>query len=136
MNIAQRIAKYKAAFYNDTARGNVLYVPDLNFWFANAQITRDGDKITLTGTTLFFESDPFTVMPELPARLKLAIEAAGYPALDIAITPTEHKITYSYENDAGVEAGSFLMSLRHYVKQGFKIQQQQKDGIQTQWPTK
>ncbi len=130
MNILQKIAAYKNAFYNDSARGNVLYVSDLNLWFANCEITRGNGTITLTGTLPFFDSDPFTVMTELPERLKAAIEAAGYPANGLEIYPTQNRITYSYENNADLEAASFLMSLRHYVKQGFKIKQRQAAGAE------
>ena len=124
-----QIRAYKNAFYYDDKRGSVIYVPSLNEWFAKCEITIRDNLVTLTGKMHFFESDPFTVMPELPKRFELAMQEAGYPPLEISIIPTDNKISYKFNDaDRVRDAGSFLMSLRHYVKQGFKIKEREARG--------
>lgn len=129
MNVQQQIQAYKKAFYKNDERGAVLYVPNLNEWFASCDIMRNGCDVTIKGTIPFFESDPFTVMTELPERLKEAIAAAGHPVLQIAIEPTENKIVYSYEKGDDLAAANFLFQLRFYVSEGIKKKLHAERGI-------
>jgi hypothetical protein len=133
MAIQDQIRAYKEAFYKDNARGEVVYVPSLNEWFAKCDITRNGKDVTLHGRIEFFESDPFTIMPELPNRLNLAMEAAGHKALQIAIEPTKNKIIYSFKDGEDLPASIFLVALRQYVKDGIKLRRAEDKGAETAW---
>lgn len=120
---SELIAKYKAAFYGKDARGMVLYVPNINEWFAKSSLTVSESKVTLFGTGHMFDVGHFD-NEELPIRLKAALAATGLinNEFEVFLNRSTNIIEYNFRNAAEAKnAAAFLNDLQNYVKQGFGI---------------
>ncbi len=125
---ARNIVKYQAAFRQPNMPGlwQPIVIGNLNRWFIEAEITRNGREISIIHPTKFFDNDGYSVTQELTAALLRAMNASGViPASEeysISIIPARREIHYTLDNERNAgKFTEFLQALKELVRREDEI---------------
>ena len=92
------IQAYQAAFRAPSFSGSrlSLEIGNLNSWFIGATITPDGRNITISRDGDFFDTEGYSVVPELVAALKRGMNGCGIippnEAYTVEVDQQTHKL--------------------------------------------